>query len=225
MGYNLNEDCRAARVLDSLLYEASIEGRYMPLRELCRQLSGSTVCIAGGSSSLSKSLRLVEACDHVVAADGAAGYLLSNALVPQVVVTDLDGSWQQLLEASSKGSAVVVHGHGDNIHALRFLVPRLQAVAGTVQCPHEGMFTEVVGGFTDGDRALFLVLKCGASTVLLVGMDTVQKTGAWSKPWLTEDVPPWPEKLAKLKVAEALIDLAQRASRTFAMEAAVYRLS
>jgi len=90
--------------------------------------------------------------------------------LPDVIVTDLDGILSDILAANEQGSAVVVHAHGDNIPALEKYVPRLTRVLGTTQAePIEGIYN--FGGFSDGDRCVFLAKSFGAGNINLIGFD------------------------------------------------------
>ncbi len=92
------------------------------------------------------------------------------------------------------GSIVVVHAHGDNLDALNRYVPQLERIIGTVQCrPPPGLYN--FGGFTDGDRCVFLAKELGAASIKLVGFDF-------------EDESVTPRKKRKLAWAKRLIELA-----------------
>ena len=212
MGYSRDEDYHAAKVLSSLLHEAAVDARYVELRDVCEfLLHCSDICVTGGSESLERHVCSLETtCDCIVAVDGSTSLLLSYGIRPDVIVGDLDGSWQAILEAA-KTAIVVAHGHGDNIATLRFMVPRLSAVHGTVQC-EPAPYTSVIPGFTDGERALGLTILCGAKRIHVYGMNTREKVGWWSKPWLSQSVPAWSEKAHKLVIAEAVF----RAFRVYA---------
>ncbi len=138
-------------------------------------------CLAGGAAAL-------------LAADGAAATLLRKGIVPHIVVTDLDGPAEALREASRLGCIMVVHAHGDNLDALARMVPELKRVIGTCQClPPAGLYN--FGGFTDGDRCVFLARELGASEIVLAGFDF-------------EDESVTPRKRKKLAWARKLIDIA-----------------
>jgi hypothetical protein len=129
-----------------------------------------------------------------VAADGATAVLLSKGVVPDIVVTDLDGPFDAIRSASLMGTIIVVHAHGDNQDALQRYVPQLERAVGTVQCqPPEGLYN--FGGFTDGDRCVFLARALGATSIKLLGFD-------FDDPGVT------PRKQKKLLWAKRLIDLA-----------------
>ena len=206
MGYSLREDCRAARILDRLLYEAVLEGRYRGISDVCRIVQGRHACIAGGSESLEENIDGLFGCERVVAVDGATTLLMQYGVIPDIVITDLDGSWHYIIEASRAGAIVVVHAHGDNIAALRGVVPRIESVAGTTQCMNTRL-AYIAPGFTDGDRALGFTIVCGASQITLYGMNTRERVGWWSKPWLKKSIDPWPEKIRKLHIAEGMMRL------------------
>lgn len=107
----------------------------------------------------------------VVAADGATSTLLLRGIIPDVIVTDLDGAVEDQVEANKEGSVVFVHAHGDNMDAIRKYVPRFYGtVVCTCQCsPIEGVYN--FGGFTDGDRAACIVASMGVRSIKLVGFD------------------------------------------------------
>lgn len=117
----------------------------------------------------------------LVSADGATTAVLQIAkAVPRIVVTDLDGRIRDLLQADGAGAVMVVHGHGDNISKLEEYVPKLVNKIGTTQVePRPNVYN--FGGFTDGDRAVFLAVEMGARLIVLAGMDFGQEVGKYSK--------------------------------------------
>ncbi|WNY23089.1 hypothetical protein MmiHf6_03880 [Methanimicrococcus hongohii] len=115
-----------------------------------------------------------------IAADGAATVLIKNKKVPDVIVTDLDGKHPndaiKEIEAADKGALLLIHAHGDNEDKLEKYMPAFlnrineNAVIPTCQCrPPEHLFN--FGGFTDGDRCVFLADEFGAATVTIIGFD------------------------------------------------------
>lgn len=164
-GYSREEDIRAARFLDERI------GAFDPSR-LDSLLRDETVAVVGDAPSLDTD----DVPDDVVvvAADGAAERLADAGVKAEVVVTDLDGAPRSAAEASHEGTAVVVHAHGDNLDALERWLPEfdLRNVVGTTQtdpCRFDSLRN--FGGFTDGDRAVFLADEFGAREILLVGFD------------------------------------------------------
>lgn len=107
----------------------------------------------------------------IVAADGATVPCLDAGLVPDVVVTDLDGPVPSEVVAVARGAIAVVHAHGDNAELIRRWVPEFRGpVLGTwAGAPTPPLLD--LGGFTDGDRAAYLAEAAGARRVLLWGFD------------------------------------------------------
>lgn len=130
----------------------------------------------------------------IVAADGATQTCLTAGVVPEVVVTDLDGPVASEVSAQSRGALVVVHAHGDNVAEMERWVPELAGpLAGSWAGPPTGALLDC-GGFTDGDRAAYLAVESGARRVLLWGFDFEHV--------LEPDPPSRERKLAKLRWAE-----------------------
>ena len=116
----------------------------------------------------------------VIAADGATEMCLDLGIIPDYVVTDLDGDYESLLRADSGGSIMVVHAHGDNFDKITSYVPSLSNVIGTTQnFPLRNVYN--FGGFTDGDRGVSLAVEFLAREILLIGMDFDSRIGFFSK--------------------------------------------
>ncbi|HEX7445622.1 MAG TPA: 6-hydroxymethylpterin diphosphokinase MptE-like protein [Methanothrix sp.] len=189
-GFSLSRDEDAAKLLAELL--SGSENRLSAAYALVR---GRSVAVFGNAPTLGRELDVcLEKDAAFVAADGATATLLRRGIIPDIIVTDLDGSFPDILKANREGSIVVVHAHGDNLDALRRYVPQLDGVIGTAQCrPPEGLYN--FGGFTDGDRCVFLAKELGAASIKLVGFDY-------------EDDSVTPRKRQKLAWAKRLIELA-----------------
>lgn len=189
-GFSLSGDEDAAKLLADLL--SGSENRLSAAYALVR---GRSVVVFGNAPTLDRELDVAQEKDAVfVAADGATATLLRRGIIPDIIVTDLDGSFPDILKANREGSIVVVHAHGDNLDALQRYVPQLDGVIGTAQCrPPEGLYN--FGGFTDGDRCVFLAKELGAASIKLVGFDY-------------EDDSVTPRKRRKLAWAKRLIELA-----------------
>lgn len=167
------------------------------LDEVERLLRGMDVTVYGPA------LRRSDLCQGSpgIAAGSAAGCLMELGVCPDIVVTDLDGDMESQLYAAGMGALMVVHAHGDNADAIREWVPMLEGpVLRTTQArPFPGIHN--FGGFTDGDRAVFLALHLGASSVTLRGFDLehpVPKPGADPA-----------RKRAKLAIAKKLLSIAK----------------
>jgi hypothetical protein len=201
-GYNSSKDQLATDILSRL-----ISGRAIDLQQLEALLSGQSVLVFGAGPSLEEDLQqmakdnLLMKC-AIISADGATTALLKVAkVVPSVVVTDLDGNINDLFRADVLGSVMVVHGHGDNIDRLPACVPKFKSVVGTTQVePRPSVYN--FGGFTDGDRAVFLAIGMGAKLVALAGMDLGQVVGRYSK----KKVRSVEVKISKLKICKELLE-------------------
>lgn len=166
-GFDRSEDVASARILADLLH-----GRAGALADLRGIISGRDVAVCGNAPSLASEIDSIMPEHLVIAADGATTVLMANRMIPDVIVTDLDGTIEDIISASEKGSFVVVHAHGDNIPAVRSVVPRLRGtrVLGTTQSePFDDIHN--FGGFSDGDRCVFLAKASGAASVTLFGFD------------------------------------------------------
>jgi hypothetical protein len=211
-GYDRSKDQLAANILSRLIaHKAS------SLQQLKTLLSDKPVLVFGAGPSLEEDVKQAAKENllkrwPVISADGATTALLKLARVaPKVVVTDLDGDVNDLLRADDLGSMLVVHGHGDNINRLQTYVPHLRHVIGTIQVePRPNVYN--FGGFTDGDRAVFLAVAMKAKLVALAGMDLGSVIGKYSK----KQVESVDVKIAKLKICKELLEwLASRVKMHF----------
>lgn len=203
----------------TLILSKMLKKKASPLKLLKDEIRGKTIFIFGAGPSLEKDLaNIVNLNLHkvavLIAADGATSALLNIGLTPDIILTDLDGKMDDIMEANRNGSIVIVHAHGDNIEALKVHFQQfIHPLYGTTQgkpAPRVYNF----GGFTDGDRCVFLAEKFRASKIILAGMDLGIKTGKYSKPNLREDVTVSPLKLKKLKIAKQLLEWISTWSRS-----------
>lgn len=190
-GFTRAADELAAHVLSDLL--AAKASRNLPLERLDLLISGRDVIVCGKAPTLLKDVRAgkISAEETVIAADGATSVLLSQGVVPAVIVSDLDGAISDLRLANTMCAIIVVHAHGDNIDKLEAYVPSLSKVLGTTQAhPLSNVFN--FGGFTDGDRAIFLAKARGARRISAIGFDFSDRNVT-------------PGKMKKLKWAKRLL--------------------
>lgn len=175
-GYDRAEDEAARDELAALLAERDVAD---PAR-LRSLLEGEDVVVYGPALDAETDWHYEPRGDVKIATDAATRPLLDRNVVPDVVVTDLDGDVWAHVEANARGAVVIVHAHGDNRPALREWVPRFRGpVIGSTQAePVPRVFDW--GGFTDGDRAVFLADHYRARVITLVGFDfdrPVEKPG------------------------------------------------
>ncbi len=197
-GYSIVEDQNAAIFLGELL-----EGRALEPKVLADIISDRDVVVVGAGPSLEDALQKLSEIGgfRMIAADGATQALLENGIRPDVVVTDLDGSHEHLLQADRKNSVMVVHAHGDNVNLMRNLVPKMHNCIGSTQVkPIRNVYN--FGGFTDGDRAVFLASEFRARTIVLAGMDFGEKIGRYSKTGVKNEK----LKVEKMAVGKELLE-------------------
>ncbi|MCS7111511.1 MAG: DUF115 domain-containing protein [Ignisphaera sp.] len=172
-------------------------------------LSGGCVVVLGPAPSIEHDFRRAYSLEllsrlPVVAVDGATTYLYEQGFTPSVVVTDLDGDPNHIAYVNSRGCIAVVHSHGDNIDELTTWVPRFKGpVVGSTQVeprPHVYNF----GGFTDGDRALFIAYALGVRCAVVGGMDFRGPVGRYSTVYRRKDEA---VKRVKLGIAVKLIEM------------------
>jgi uncharacterized Rossmann fold enzyme len=160
LGFDRAKDEEAARILASLLHRDDLPA-------LERRIRGKAVTVCGNGPNLAAELDRVRGT--VIAADGAANRLHARGIRPAAVATDLDGATEAFLAMNRAGTVMVVHAHGDNMDLLRFWVPLFPGpLVGTTQAGPFGRIHNF-GGFSDGDRAVFLALALGAAEVTLAG--------------------------------------------------------
>jgi uncharacterized Rossmann fold enzyme len=167
MGFSREEDERAALILSRLL-DHSGNADVSVLHEL---IGEKNILVCGNAPCLKEELGSVDSGNYVViAADGAAVVVLDLGIVPDIIVTDLDGEVEKEIIANSRGSLMVVHAHGDNIDKLERYVPLLHSIVGSTQSvPLKNVYN--FGGFSDGDRCVFLAKEFGAAKITLIGFD------------------------------------------------------
>lgn len=194
-GFEREDDERSATILSGLLNDKSLVSE----NEIESIIKGKDIVIIGGARNLKSQLSQDFSNNVIIAADGTTSTLLETGLVPHFIVTDLDGNIEDQITANLKGSIVAIHAHGDNISQIELWTPRFEGkVLGTVQCKPKGILQNF-GGFTDGDRGVFLAHHFAAGSIKLIGFD-FENVG--EKPNSNKMV-----KLEKLKWAKKLITI------------------
>jgi uncharacterized Rossmann fold enzyme len=194
--YDRIKEIQAANVLDWLL-----EKKSQPY-SIRKKISGKAVFVIGAGPSLDSAISHIKKFKNItnIVADGSAQALLEHDIVPDIIVTDLDGDIDSLRKASELGSIMVVHAHGDNIQRLPYST-FFQNCIGTTEDKQVGMVKNF-GGFTDGDRCVFLAEHFGAKKIILIGMDFGTKIGRYSKQVVSDRS----TKIRKLEKAKSLLE-------------------
>jgi uncharacterized Rossmann fold enzyme len=187
-GFSREDDEKSAELLNNLLNEDNSSS-------IAETNIKDMVIIFGAGPSLKGNIEDLDELDQLeelnlnkftlIAADGATTALLEKDIVPDIIVTDLDGNMDDIIEANERGAILAVHAHGNNIDKIKEYVPELKRILGTTQSvPLENVSN--FGGFTDGDRCIFLAIELGARFILLAGMDFGDIVTKYSRPDLPE---------------------------------------
>lgn len=188
-GFSRENDEKSAKLLDEIL---STEG-CLTLEDLKGFVDFSDKFIVfGAGPSLKEHVKFLkenyDLKDYVlVAADGATTALIEEKIAPDIVATDLDGNLDDILLANFRGANVAIHAHGDNMDKIAKLTPFFTSVLGTTQSQPVGNLYNF-GGFTDGDRAMFLAVALGAEEITLAGMDFGDIVTRYSRPNIETDI-------------------------------------
>lgn len=137
-----------------------------------------------------------------IAADGATSALLEAGVRPDIIVTDLDGDVQDIAIASGEGAIVILHSHGDNMDTVSRWLPNLHNVFPVTQTEPTALVHNF-GGFTDGDKCLYLAAAFQATCVVLIGMDFGSEAGPRSDPCRSKSTSR-DLKAAKLEIGKRL---------------------
>ncbi len=192
MGYSREEDEASVRVLKAVTCGSDLIDP--------DDLAGprwSVTTVLGAASRLEDDVAGHPPEGMVVAAGSATARILALGIVPDAVVTDLDGDVEAQIEASRMGAVTFIHAHGDNADLVRMHAGRFRGpVVLTTQSRPENTVS-CFGGFTDGDRAVCIAQEMGARRVVLEGFD-------FSRPYPKDGSDP-AVKLRKLAWAERII--------------------
>lgn len=175
--FSKKEDEKSAVLLSKLL-----DGKKLVKPEdLNNIISGKNVYVFGAAGSLQDDVKKVKKEKAVfISADPATSLLMEKNIMPDIIVTDLDGVVEDEVKANKKGAIAMIHAHGNNIDRLERYVPMFDGkIIGTTQSkPFDNIYN--FGGFTDGDRAVCLADHFGAKKIFLAGFD-FEDVGKYSK--------------------------------------------
>ncbi len=194
--YNEKKDIDSAVLLDSLI------GKENHIEKISNLIQNQNVFIIGAGPSLSNAIPVLQKFKKTVkiAADSAVKPLMDNGIKPDIIVTDLDGDEKTFKRIGRSKVFFVVHAHGDNISKLN-LIEFFKNCIGTTQGKPFGKIQNF-GGFTDGDRAVFLASYFKAKKIILFGMDFGNRIGKFSNTKLSDRT----IKLKKLEKGKSLLE-------------------
>ena len=171
--YSEKKDKESAVILNSIIKKSNINEKIISL------VKDKTVFVIGSGPSLSTAIPVLKNFKKTIkiAADSSVKLLVENEIIPDIVITDLDGD-ESTLKKIGKKSIFIVHAHGDNIEKLEFVKKFTKCIGTTQSNPFEKI--QNFGGFTDGDRGVFLANHFDAKKIILFGMDFGEKIGRHS---------------------------------------------
>jgi len=171
--------------------------------------------IAGGGPSIEGNLKQCIKLNLVnkvttIAVDGTCKLFREIQIIPNILITDLDGDWESIHWAIKNNTTTLIHAHGDNHHLIDefFLeyenLKNINNIWGTTQNYISGDLFNF-GGFTDGDRAVFLTFYFQTPIIGLIGFDFGEEIGKYSLSHKTI-VKNLSRKKIKFKIAIGLLE-------------------
>jgi 2-amino-4-hydroxy-6-hydroxymethyldihydropteridine diphosphokinase len=206
-GYSTEKDQKAAEMLSNMIKRKALQ-----VSKIQKKIKGKEVLVIAAGPSLEKNIEFIKKNKKYIkiAADGVVEFLLNNKITPDIVVSDLDGNPKYLRMAEKFGAIMVIHAHGDNIDDLEKNVPKFRKIIGTTQVmPTENVYN--FGGFTDGDRCVFLAEEMRAKSITLIGMDFDNNPRKFSTNNHEVD---FELKRKKLKTAKRLVEMLGRQAKS-----------
>ena len=181
--FQIENDKKSAEVLNKLLKKKYL----FTVKELEEMITDKEIVIFGAGPSLENSIlthknKIINKIK--ISVNGATSALLKNKIFPDIIVTDLDGDVFDQIIANSNGSVIIIHAHGDNIAEIKKYVPKFKKnIIGSTQInPSQYENIHNFGGFTDGDRAVFIASHFKAKKIHLIGFDFDGRIGKYSYP-------------------------------------------
>ncbi len=203
--FNRNDDFSSAKYLN----------KKMSKKDKCNvdDMDWPSQCIVfGAGPSIKKHIAYLKSNENLenyvlIAADGTTTALLEEEIIPDIIVTDLDGDMDSIIRSNKMGSILYVHAHGDNMEKIKKYLDKLDKIIPTCQCESFGKL-ENYGGFTDGDRAVHIaVYALKVKKIILAGMDFGNVITHYSRPEINHNLELADNfKKKKLNYAEKLID-------------------
>lgn len=166
LGFDRTSDEMCVRILKQVTMNSDL----IDDDEFCDCFS-DTVTVFGNAPCLESDIEKNGIIGTKIASGSSVGRLFSLDILPDIVVTDLDGDIGPQIESSRRGCVTAILAHGDNQDLVRQYAPLFKGrVVLTTQSTPENTVYDF-GGFTDGDRAVCMARHAGAKRVALRGFD------------------------------------------------------
>ncbi|MDQ6723352.1 MAG: DUF115 domain-containing protein, partial [Thermoproteota archaeon] len=219
--YSLNLEIKKD-ILSSLFLSNLISNKSSSLNYFKKLNNKKTLIIGAGPSIEDPSIQkfIKEHSNFlIISADGSTELCLQLGIIPDFVVTDLDGDIDSLLSANKFGSMLLIHAHGNNIDKILKYVPKFKNFFGTTQAfPLQNVYN--FGGFTDGDRCVFIADEFRSSEIWLVGMDFTSSIGYFSKKRMISNLK---LKKKKLSIGKHLIEILVKKSNSLFLNVTTFK--
>jgi uncharacterized Rossmann fold enzyme len=205
LNINIKNDIKATNAFNKILNKKKIDNDINKLKNL---IFNKEVVVFGAGPSLKRSIQ--KHYDFIkkkikISADGATSALINSNIIPEIIVTDLDGKINDQIYSNSKGSIVLIHSHSNNIEIIKKNINKFNnLIFGTTQIdPNKFNLINNFGGFTDGDRSVLLSLFFKAKCIYLIGFDFDGSIGEYSYPkFKNKEL-----KIKKIKWCKKIIEL------------------
>lgn len=154
----------------SALYLSKFKSKSNFLWKRLHNLNGRSFIVIGNSPDVTPEdfVNAYEKNEVMVVGDSAIR-LIPKEIVPEIIVSDLDGSIPDIVLRVNEGSILFVHSHGDNMDKIKENIQRFEGFYIPTRQGRrpESMFNPC--GFTDGDRAVMIARYLGAKRIRLFG--------------------------------------------------------
>lgn len=146
----------------------------------------------------------------LVAADGSANALRIYNILPDIIISDLDGiSYSEFQYFNHNNVIILIHGHGDNISKIKEYSETIQNGKNIICTTQNQSKYPIInpGGFTDGDRGIYFLhhIAPPQNVFWLFGYDFSGSIGPFSKQGLAIPKKMSDIKAKKMKIAKELI--------------------
>ena len=218
LNLDIKKDIQSSLILSKLI------PRYFPNFKDFKNLSDKKVLIIGAGPSLEEPSiqRFIKENSRyiIISADGSTELCLKINIIPDFIVTDLDGDIDSLLTANGLGSTLLIHSHGDNIEKILKLAPKFKNFIGTTQVfPLQNVYN--FGGFTDGDRCVFFADEFHCKEIWLLGMDFGYPVGYYSKKMKFD----FKIKKKKLAIGKQLLEILAKKSNSLFINVTTFKFN
>ena len=165
-GFDIVEDENSVRMLKALTLNSNLI-----MDDVLANVIENKVTIFGDADCLEDDIENLTPEGTFISAGSATERVMKAGIVPDIIVTDLDGNVNYQIEGGNSGAITIVLAHGDNI---KNLAEYITSFKGPLILTSQGRPSGTVvnyGGFTDGDRAVCTARHFGAKEILLEGFD------------------------------------------------------